>query len=527
MKTKILHVLVLSMLCLTGYSQNISINGPSTTCPNEAVTYHVFAKNFIGAKLKGSISWEVFIDGVYIEEFSQPVASCSGRNNNFYIEISQIDPFGNTLPGWREAGEVELRVQFVKSSLNPFCNSVSKSKFITSRAIDPGLPSTASGELTFCPGETKEVYLDPGYPGPDLDAFCRYHYDWIWTVPQGWKVTSIGNSGTGNSTTFTTQSGKVKVTAPAQIPNGTHSISVVSQDADFANWIGTVSRDINIGLESDIDITGPSTLCSSNSTYELSYLPSGASVAWSVSPTNLFAADFGLGSSFVTRATNSYVKGYGTITASITSSCGNTTVSRSVWVGKPESLQGDIAGPTTISSGASVYYHFNEQSPLAVGRYDWILPYNSGSCQNCWQTISGGDGRDYLQARVGEHNGYVQVRKSNACGNGGAKLLYVTINSGGGCLVCPVPEIATNPTKESIRISHKKSDNGEIIRSSEFNYNVEYMLLDMSGQTINSWSSKSTEEHLGLKEANQPGVYLLKIKYGNKGVKTERIIIEN
>jgi hypothetical protein len=91
-------------------------------------------------------------------------------------------------------------------------------------------------------------------------------------------------------------------------------------------------------------------------------------VAWSVSPTNLFAVDAGNGTSFTTRATSATSSGYGQITADVIGDCGAISKTYEVYVGKPETATnpvdpiciGEIVqdNPFTLpeSPGADDYY---------------------------------------------------------------------------------------------------------------------------------------------------------------------------
>ena len=68
-------------------------------------------------------------------------------------------------------------------------------------------------------------------------------------------------------------------------------------------------------------VTGPSVVCSSGATFEVSNLPGGVSVSWSASPSYYFATTSGTGSTFLTAWTGGFRKGVGTITATLVTSC--------------------------------------------------------------------------------------------------------------------------------------------------------------------------------------------------------------
>lgn len=80
------------------------------------------------------------------------------------------------------------------------------------------------------------------------------------------------------------------------------------------------------------NLTGPTLVCTSNSTFNLSNVPAGASVSWSKSSNlNQVAAN---NNSITVKAANSISSGNGWVKASITTDCGSYDVQQDFWVDK-------------------------------------------------------------------------------------------------------------------------------------------------------------------------------------------------
>ncbi len=247
--------------------------------------------------------------------------------------------------------------------------------------------------------------------------------------------------------------------------------------------------------------SGPSTLCNSNRTYTINN-QAGTTVSWSVSPTSLFAVDSGTGSSFTTRATNSYSSGEGAIIATVSGSCGSYKISKEVWVGRPVSIGGILSGPSSASVGQLVTYtHYNATTPNG-GTYDWTLPYDYKFCTNCWSVFSGGNGNNQVRAIAGSSSGYMQVRKTNACGSGGAKLIYVTVSGGGGGGI--ILQSTPNPANTELNINLTN------VFAGHKNETAVVLLYDKSMNTV--FSTQTNQKELVIPTAGLPnGNYILQI----------------
>ncbi len=166
-------------------------------------------------------------------------------------------------------------------------------------------------------------------------------------------------------------------------------------------------------------ITGSSSLCTP-STYSIGNLPSGISVAWSVSPSNI-ASISGSGSS-VTLSRVGSANGNVTLSATISGSCGQEIISKSIYVGvltaSSLSVWGDLqlSGPGMANFGI----RYNGQTmclsnPYNISQAEWSVStgesINTGGSMACPEPYLGAT--IYFSSRGPRH---VKVRVQTPCG---------------------------------------------------------------------------------------------------------------
>lgn len=83
-------------------------------------------------------------------------------------------------------------------------------------------------------------------------------------------------------------------------------------------------------------VAGPDILCSPGSSYTLQNHPSGSTVSWSVSPATWFSGSTSGSGATASLSPKVASTGTATITYTVTTTCGPTTVKKSVWVGRPQ-----------------------------------------------------------------------------------------------------------------------------------------------------------------------------------------------
>jgi subtilisin family serine protease len=198
-------------------------------------------------------------------------------------------------------------------------------------------------------------------------------------------------------------------------------------------------------------ISGPYYVCNNSSTFIINNYPVGSTTTWSTS-SNIQIISFS-NSEITVKPINTSTRGLGQITYVLNGGNSNSSFTEEVYVGKP-GIPSYIFGPSTVLTGAIVNY----QGGIAEGAtsYEWRLPYPFTTVTNFnhsgqdWQLEAPGNTR-YAKAFTGyaKTNGYVQVMGVNACGTGGAKLLYVSHDSGGGGAIAGIDE-PTDDTKEVV-----------------------------------------------------------------------------
>lgn len=198
-------------------------------------------------------------------------------------------------------------------------------------------------------------------------------------------------------------------------------------------------------------VQGPGLLCSTSS-YSLQNLPAGYTASsWTVTPTRLFTGNTsGVGSSATLSPYHTSTSGQATIIFTVTTPCGTIKIPKTFWVGKP-AVPGTITGNTAPGPGSLTPYYINSL-PAGATSMTWSLPYCVG-CSQPWSFYSGQT--DILMtANVGNSDGYVQAMGTNACGTGGASLLYVTTN--GPCNPCP--RMYPNPVSNEMTLEWMDSE---------------------------------------------------------------------
>jgi serine protease len=250
-------------------------------------------------------------------------------------------------------------------------------------------------------------------------------------------------------------------------------------------------------------IAGANILCTTNSNYTLSFIPANATVSWSVAPASYFATTNGASTSGTSgtatiRAASNFA-GSATISFEIQGNCNTTIISRTIWVGYPGAPPGTLNGNITPSQGSIERYWLNPYT-LAPGAtsHTWLLPYNNQGCNPCWSIYSQGDPYN-AWANVGQASGYVQVIGTNACGYGGAKVLFVTPQSGGGGTIQSVAY--PNPATTQLTVEVSDPENNELKK-------IE--LIDSNQQIVYKTNTKESKITIPLEEIKK-GVYYLHV----------------
>jgi subtilisin-like proprotein convertase family protein len=250
----------------------------------------------------------------------------------------------------------------------------------------PAQPSTITGNTTVCQG-TSQTYSVTNVSGVTYN----------WTFPSGWVQTA---GGTTNSVTVTVgaSSGNVTVTPSNACGNGTARSLAVT---------------VNTVPAQPSTITGNTTVCQGTSqTYSVTNV-SGVTYNWTFPSGWVQTAGGTTNSVTVTVGASS-----GNVTVTPSNACGNGTArSLAVTVNTVPAQPSTITGNPTVCEGTSQTYSVTNVSGVT---YNWTFP--SG-----WIQTAGGT-TNSVTVTVGASSGNVTVIPSNACGNGTARTLAVTVN---------------------------------------------------------------------------------------------------
>ncbi len=421
-------------------------------------------------------------------------AVCPGTTKTYSVPfVSGVTwtwtaPFNASIAGGQGTNSVTVNynISFASGTIAVIaanaCGS-SNARTLSVKSI-PSIPGVISGPASeVCAGTTK-TYSIPFVGG----------VTWAWNPPAGASIAGGQGSNTVNidfSPSFL--SGAVSVTA------------VNACGSSSARTLSIQSVPATPGA-----ISGPSTAVCAGTTQTYS-VPFVSGLSWTWTPPPNAGISGGQGTNSVTvDFNNSFVSGSLKVVA--VNSCGN-SVLKSLSVKSKPDFPGTIAGNTSPCEG-SVQTYSIAAVPGAVSCL-WTVPAGS--------TITSGQGTTTVTVSVGSVSGNIKVKGVNACGNGTAKSLALSVT------VCTRSEtnnrgpsadlkIFPNPASEELVLEYRTS------RTEEF----KLQLLDLSGRVILRYYSKATKGVNRMKydvSMFAKGVYILQLISSSKTAE-QRIIIQ-
>jgi uncharacterized delta-60 repeat protein len=283
-------------------------------------------------------------------------------------------------------------------------------------SLAPSQPSIITGSTTPCVGSSQN------YSVTNVAGIT-----YTWSFPAGWIQTG---GGTTNDIAVTVGSGvgDITVTPLNECGNGgiSRTLAVTPLDVPAQPSAITGSTTPCVGLSQNYSVTNIAGI-----TYTWSF-PTGW-VQTGGGTTNVITVTVGTGS--------------GNITVTPSNTCGNGTA-RTLAV-TPTTVP---AQPSTITGNITPYYGTSENysvTDVAGVTYTWTFPTG-------WVQTGGGN-TNAVTATVGIGSGDITCTPSNACGNGTARTLAVTVygvgikenNNNNGLIVYP------NPTEGSVSLNFK------------------------------------------------------------------------
>lgn len=338
------------------------------------------------------------------------------------------------------------------------------------------------------------------------------------------NMLAAGNDGTGGQDACQGDSGGPLV---VQDNNGRDILAgIVSfgngcADPNFMGIYTRVSRYCGWIAENIAAISGPSLVCTSNRTFTLNNLPPGVTVNWSVNDNNLLTIVSTNNTSATIRAPNTFVRGNGSLTATINGECGSSPVTKTFWVGRPVNVtsahQVYVNGqrgtnPITLAPG-SVYLVRMDAVHQATG-YNW-------SVQSPMSIYSGGSGTSIYIETPHETGTYtVSCSPYNGCGSSGSQTLWVEVNSGGGGGPGGpnIANVSPNPNRGTFKVDIK--DMQHIPAGAQY----QLIVTNNNGEEVFNKETRQRSVQLNLQHVPK-GIYQLFIIYGEASYH-HRILIE-
>jgi len=251
----------------------------------------------------------------------------------------------------------------------------------------PAQPSAITGATNPCQ-TSSQVYSVTNVAGVTYN----------WTFPAGWTQTA---GGTTNSVTVTVgaSGGNVSVTPSNACGNGTAQTLAVT--------VNTVPAQPSV-------ITGATTPCETSSQVYSVTNVAGVTYNWT------FPAGWTQTAGGTTNSVTVTVgAGSGNVSVTPSNVCGNGTASTlAVTTTAVPAQPSVITGATTPCQGTSQVYSVTN---VAGVTYNWTFPAG-------WTQTAGGT-TNSITVTVGAGSGNVTVTPSNACGNGTARSLAVTVST--------------------------------------------------------------------------------------------------
>jgi len=204
--------------------------------------------------------------------------------------------------------------------------------------------------------------------------------------------------------------------------------------------------------------------------------------------------------------------------------------SREIWIGAPKSMTASVNGPSTPAVGSQVTYFINTDLPGGAADFEWILPYGGSfpSQGSGWAILN--QVGNQVQVRVGTAAGYVQVRGVNSCGNGGAKIKWVTPQSSGGG-PDPIQQMTVypNPSESGVfmiftqRILQESNFKAKQNMESWDTNSLTYRIISENGELITQGKVENESFEINLSNENE-GIYYLKVYKNKEDVYETRLI---
>lgn len=272
----------------------------------------------------------------------------------------------------------------------------------------------------------------------------------------------------------------------------------------------------------NITLTGNNTICGSNTFYNLSKIPSGISINWSVSSNLQIVNNSTTG--VTVKAVNSTVQGNGFVRASI----GTRVITKNIWVGKPSA----VTELYHVATFGCTKGEINVDSGGGADQYEWIISGGTIVIPSVNSNSYTGQSVIFADPIDGPYGFTVKVRAKNTCGYSAwyTKHIPTRCSTGGeggdgvtplnGSLVLDDKAVFfPNPANEMIFVNLNQLTENE----KEFDFYIK--LFDFNGSLVFEKQTNRILEQINVSSLKN-GIYILHLSNGEKNV-TEKLVIQH
>ncbi|WP_296619880.1 hypothetical protein [Marivirga sp.] len=327
-------------------------------------------------------------------------------------------------------------------------------------------------------------------------------------VNYNWRVTS------GNWDSYTNANGnEFYIRASGNNTSGNKSVWLDTERIcnGVALMAEPVFKEIDLDAGDNGTLSGPTIVCTTNSTFSLNNVPAEATVNWSRSSnlTLVSSNDDGITVSVL----NNNVGGSGWVRATINSICGSLDVQKNFWVGKPANILApdDIEGPECIKRGTTGLFHglpWPTSVPGATEYEPQIVLGGNSSGFTFWSDIN----RLYVEVTVAQSvpDGYyvLQILPKNSCGYADGVFAGFDVSGSKFCSTVSIM-LYPNPTADELTVEWEEEP------VSKSNQNFEYQLTIVSeedGSIVHDKCHRTIKERINMR-AMRAGYYHVRVNY--------------
>lgn len=389
-----------------------------------------------------------------------------------------------------------------------------------SSSINISVPSNNIITATRCVSQNFTIsfpnvqFANESTPTTGYGSVTTYEYN----LPIGWVLNGITSTGSN----WITGTNNVVVTSDLSNGDGI-PIKVRPVNSCGANLQRGREVSISVTRPNSLNISGPPTICTSEN-YTIN-LPAGATVTWSA--TGSISVPPGSTGSSVTATSNG--SGSGILTASITSACGNATITKPVSAGLIPVL------PVFLSEGDIIYVDLDHvyadvcPNPNLSNTVKFFLP--GEEVQNLEAFAYDGGiyppqviqtNKVYWYYPPGSYSITMRLEYDTSCGHITQYITFYDIcNENYSYTVYP------NPVNDQITVGYK-NDSGQNALSERKKLQrrqFEVKLVDNKGKVLRTMKNSSEANSIVLDTRDIPnGTYFLHITEGKNSVKKQIII---